>query len=77
MKHISPEDQRKKIAKQERAWASLAEREGKYNLEQGIRNFNAGNKILARQYFQEARWDKWWADRRRDIADATLKKSRR
>jgi hypothetical protein len=65
---IPPFMQRRQIARVENRDATLAMKEGAGNLRNARRNFKAGNFILARQEAQEARWDMWWANRRRGIA---------
>jgi hypothetical protein len=58
-------DPHHKIATLQKHWADNAIKDEQYNLH---RASEVKSPVLRNAYLQEARWDKWWADRRLGIA---------
>ena len=65
---MTPRDQHLHIAKLQRQWAAMAERDRKYNLKRAKEEKKAGNLILSRAYADEADRCEWWRAHRLKIA---------
>lgn len=65
---MTPREQHLHIAKLQRQWAAMAERDRKYNLTRAREEKKVGNFILARAYRDEADRCEWWRAHRTGIA---------
>lgn len=68
-----PSMQRKRSAAVQMQWAGNARADMNYNIRQARRDRNMGNVTLARMHEREARWDRFWMNRRVKLAKKYLR----
>ena len=73
---MDPHDQHRMIATLQKRWGSDAFRDMRYNLNRAAVERAHGNFVLARGYEMEARWDRFWGNRRLGIANREIRKIR-
>jgi hypothetical protein len=71
---MNARDQHRHIGKLQKGWATDAFKDMKYNANRARIERKRGNFVLANAYDREARWDKWWGNRRMKIVRGEDKK---
>ena len=65
---MQPKKQHSRFARIETLWATQANKDAAYNMEQYRRDLVQGNRVLANMHKKEAGWDMQWANKRRRLA---------
>ena len=74
---MDPKRQHLHNATLQRQWAADAFRDAQYNQNRAAEERAKGNNVIAREYMQEAGFDKWWGARRVGWAKGEAGKGKR